>query len=55
MNKMKMNLRVNQQRYMMTGSKIRIGVLPKNQPSSLFREIGKKQFTTGKNNLMTSG
>ena len=55
MNPMKMNLRVKQQRYMMTRSKIRRGVVRKNQPSILFREIGKKQLTTGKNHLLTSG
>ena len=52
---MKMNLRVKQQRYTMTRSKIRGGLLRKTQPSILFKEIGKKKMTTGTNNLMTSG
>ena len=55
MNQMKMNLRVSQQRYTMTRSKIRRGVLPKNQPSILFIERGKKQLTIGEHNLTTSG
>ena len=33
---------MNQQRYTMAGSKIRRGVLPKDQPSILFRERDKK-------------
>ena len=51
----KINLRVKQQRYTTTISKIRRIVLPKNQPSILFRERGKKQLTIGKNHFMTSG
>ena len=49
------NLKVKQQRYTMTKSKIRRGVLPKNQPRILFTEKGKKQLTMGTNNLMNSG
>ena len=55
MNPMKMNLRVNQQRYTMTRSKIRRGLLTNIQPSILFRERGKKQLTIGGIHLMTSG
>ena len=54
MNKMIINLRVKQQRYTMTRSTIRRGVLPKNHPSILSRERDKKNFTTGTNYLMTS-
>ena len=39
---MKTNLRVKQQRYTMTRSKIRRGLLPNIQPIVLFRERGKK-------------
>ena len=42
MKQMKINLGVKQQRYMMTGSKKRSGVLPKNKLSILFREREKK-------------
>ena len=38
-NQMKMNKIVKQQRYMITRSKRRRGLLPKNHPSILFREI----------------
>ena len=56
MNQMKTNLRLKQQRYTMTRSKIRRGELPKkNQPRILFRERVRKKLTIGKNNLVTSG
>ena len=55
MNPIKTNLRVKQQRYTMTMSKIRRRALPKNQPIILFRERGKNQFTIGRIHLMTSG
>ena len=55
MNQMKMNLIVNQQRYKMTGSKLRRGLQKNIQPSILFRERGKKQLTVGRIHLMTSG
>ena len=56
MNEMKTNLKLKQQRYVMTRSKIRRGVLPNNYPTILFRERGKKlQLTIGTNHLMTSG
>ena len=54
MNQIKIDLRVKQQRYTITISKIRIGVLPENQPSILLKERGKKQLTVGTNHLMTS-
>ena len=47
MNRMKMSLRVKQQRYTMTGSKIRRGVLQNIQPIILFRERGKNKLTIG--------
>ena len=50
-----MNLILKQHRYMMTGYKIRIGVVPKKKPSILFIERGKKQSTIGTNHLMHSG
>ena len=55
MNQMEMNLRVKQQRYTMTRSKIRRGLLTNIQPSIIFRERGKKQLTIGRIYLMTSG
>ena len=55
-NQMKMNPIVKQQSCVVTRSKIRIGILPKNNPSILFIEIGKKlQLTIGTNHLMNSG
>ena len=51
MNQMKMNLIVKQQIYTRT----RREVFPKNQPSILFRERGKKHLTIGTKHLMTSG
>ena len=56
MNQMKMDLRVKQHRYVMTGSKIRRKLLAKNHPSLLFRERGRNfQFTIETYHLMTSG
>ena len=48
-------LKVTQQRYTMTKSKIIRGVLPKNQPRILFRERDRKKLTMGTNNFMNSG
>ena len=55
MNQIKIDLRVKQQRYTITISKIRIEVLPNIQPRIIFREGGKKQLTIGTNHLITSG
>ena len=56
MKQMEINLRVKQQRYVMTIYKrIRV-LLPKNHPSIMFRERRRNfQLNIGTNNLMNSG